>query len=379
MNYTIIGGGIAGLTTAIALKQIGIKAQVFESAPTIKPLGAGLVLAANAIKAYRKLGIAEKIIKRGRLLPTLNILDQRGRIITSADAEAIGKKYDLHNFAIHRAELQEALLEELDPSQITLNKRAIGFEKLKNQQIAVHFVDGSNHPTDILIIADGIHSVVRGQLLPESTVRYAGYTCWRAVIDNPGLPLHGASETWGKDGRFGIVPLADDKIYWFAVVNAPQNDLASRAYKAADLQLIFKDFHEPIPDILKHTHDDDLIWNDIIDLKPVQRFAFGNIVLIGDAAHATTPNMGQGACQAIEDAVILADELVRHDQPADAFTAFERRRLDRTHYIVHTSWSLGKIAQWSHPVLIPLRNALFRLIPARVQEKQMKTLLEVDF
>lgn len=379
MNYTIIGGGIAGLTTAIALKKTGINAQVFESAPAIKPVGAGLMLAANAIKAYRKLGIAEKIIKRGRLLPTLNILNQSGRIITAADADAIGKKYDLHNFAIHRAELHKALLEELDPDQIILDKRAIGFEHLENNKIAVHFADGLNHPTDILIVADGIHSVVRQQLLPESTIRYAGYTCWRAVIDNPGLPLHGASETWGKNGRFGIVPLANDKIYWFAVVNAPQNDLLSRAYKVEDLQGIFKHFHEPIPNILKHTHDDDLIWNDIIDLKPVRRFAFSNIVLIGDAAHATTPNMGQGACQAIEDAVILADELAKHDQPARAFTAFEQRRLNRTHYIVHTSWKLGKIAQWSHPVSITLRNALFRFIPERVHEKQMKTLLEVDF
>lgn len=379
MTYTIIGGGIAGLTTAIALKQIGIDAQVYEAAPTIKPVGAGLVLAANAIKAYRKLGIAEKIIKRGKLLPLFSIFDERGRIITSADAKEIGKKYDLHNFAIHRAELHEALLEELNPDQIILGKRAIGFEHLKNNKIAVHFADGSNHPTDILIVADGIHSAVRQQLLPKSTIRYAGYTCWRAVIDNPGLPLHGASETWGKNGRFGIVPLANDKIYWFAVVNAPQNDPLSRASKVENLQGIFNHFHEPIPDILKHTHDDDFIWNDIIDLKPVQRYAFGNIVLIGDAAHATTPNMGQGACQAIEDAVILADELAKHDQTANAFTAFERRRLDRTHFVVNTSWNLGKIAQWSHPVFITLRNALFRLIPERVHEKQMKTLLEVDF
>lgn len=379
MKYTIIGGGIAGLTTAIALKKIGIDAQVFESAPAIKPVGAGLVLAANAIKAYRKLGIAKKIIKRGKLLPLFSIFDERGRIITSADAKEIGKKYDLHNFAIHRAELHEALLEELNPDQITLDKRAIGFENLKNNKIAVHFADGSNHPTDILIVADGIHSAVRQQLLPKSTVRYAGYTCWRAVIDNPGLPLHGASETWGKAGRFGIVPLANNKIYWFAVVNAPQNDALSRAYKVADLLRIFNHFHKPIPDILKHTQDDDLIWNDIIDLKPVQRFAFGNIALIGDAAHATTPNMGQGACQAIEDAVILADELAKHDQPAHAFTAFEQRRLNRTHYIVNTSWNLGKIAQWSHPVSITLRNALFRLIPERLHEKQMKILLKVDF
>ncbi|MBK7869997.1 MAG: FAD-dependent monooxygenase [Saprospiraceae bacterium] len=379
MKYTIIGGGIAGLTVAIALKKIGIHAQVFESAATIKPVGAGLMLAANAIKAYQKLGIADKIIARGRLLPSFSILDQRGRTITTANTESIGKKYGLHNFAIHRAELHEALLEELDPTQIILNKKVTGFNHLNDNKINIHFADSSNHSTEILIVADGIRSTVRQQLLPNSKIRYAGYTCWRAVIDNPDLPLHGASETWGKNGRFGIVPLADDKIYWFAVINAPQNNSTHRDYKAKDMLRIFEHFHQPIPAILEHTKDSDLIWNDIIDLKPIQQYAFGNIVLIGDAAHATTPNMGQGACQAIEDAVILADELAKHDQPANAFVAFEKRRMPRTHFIVNTSWNLGKIAQCNNPVLIPLRNALFRLIPKRMNEKQMKTFLEVDF
>src|SRR5690606_10530502 len=146
-----------------------------------------------------------------------------------------------------RAELHEALLEELDPAQVITNKKAIGVEYLNDDKINIRFADGTQHITDILIVADGIHSAIRQQLLPESTIRYAGYTCWRGVIDNPGLPLHGASETWGKKGRFGIVPLADNKIYWFAVVNAPQNSSAHRAYKAEDILHIFEHFHEPIP------------------------------------------------------------------------------------------------------------------------------------
>ena len=380
-QYTILGGGIAGLTTAIALKQKGIRATVFEAAPEIKPLGAGLLLAANAVKAYQWLGIADKIIARGRLLPQFSIFVQQGRTMTTADAAQIGRKYGLHNFSIHRSELHEALLSELEPGQVMTGKRADGFETLQNGQIQIQFADGSTHVTDYLIAAEGIHSAIRRQLVPQSKLRFAGYTCWRAVIEMPknlaGLAV--ASETWGTDGRFGIVPLAPNKIYWFACVNAAPNDPALRQFKVADLQKTFRHFHQSVGDILENTCDTDLIWSDIIDLKPIPHFAFGNVVLVGDAAHATTPNLGQGACQAIEDAVVLAEELSRHSDPADAFAAFERRRLRRTHFIVNTSWRLGKIAQLSQPWLAGLRNTFFRLLPESLNERQMRTLLEVDF
>ncbi|MBV6439729.1 MAG: monooxygenase [Haliscomenobacteraceae bacterium CHB4] len=380
-QYTILGGGIAGLSTAIALKQKGIQATVFEAAPAIKPLGAGLLLAANAVKGYQHLGIAEKIIARGKLLPTFSIFDQQGRVITSADAAKIGQKYGLHNFAIHRAELHEALLAELEPGQVQTGKRAAGFERLSDGGLEVRFADGSTHRTDYLVVAEGIHSAIRRQLLPDSEQRYAGYTCWRAVVETPPSlkGLYVASETWGPDGRFGIVPLAGDKVYWFACVDAPQNDPVRSIFKVADLQQVFCRFHQPVRDILENTRDHDLIWGDIIDLKPISKFAFGNIVLIGDAAHATTPNLGQGACQAIEDAVVLADELGKNTDPAEAFVAFERRRMERVHFVVNNSWRLGKIAQLSQPWLAGLRNILFRLVPESVNERQLKALLEVDF
>jgi len=380
-QFTILGGGIAGLTAAIALKQKGIRATVLEAAPHIQPLGAGLLLAANAVKGYERLGIVEKIVAQGRALPTFTIFDQQGRVITSADAAKIGRQYGLHNFAIHRADLHEALLAELEPAQVQMGKRATHFEKLDDGSIKVHFADGSVHRTNFLIVAEGIHSAVRRQLLPDSEPRYAGYTCWRAVIETPESlkNLSVASETWGAEGRFGIVPLAGDKIYWFACVNAPQNDPAMRDAQVADLQRVFQKFHPTVQAILENTRDADLLWNDIIDLKPIEKFAFGNIVLIGDAAHATTPNMGQGACQAIEDAVILADELGKNAAPAAAFVAFEKRRLERVHFIVNNSWRLGKIAQLSHPWLTAIRNFLFRLVPGSVNERQLRALLAVDF
>lgn len=379
-NYLILGGGIAGLSTAIALKKLGIRATVCEAAPAFRPVGAGLLLAANAIQAYRKMGMAEKIISRGRLLPRFSILDQQRRILSTLDAEKMGRQYGIHNFAIHRADLHECLLAELEPEQLLAGKRATGFSKTDNGVLRVAFADGSNLEADYLLVADGIHSAIRQQLAPQAEERYAGYTCWRAVIDAGEIQLEEATETWGVNGRFGIVPLAQNRIYWFACVNAPEQDPEMQQYRVADLSRIFGKFHDPIPAILAKTRDADLIWNDIIDLKPISRYAFGPVLLLGDAAHATTPNMGQGACQAIEDAIVLADELAKNKQdPEAAFRSFENRRLKRTHFIVNNSWTLGKIAQISQPWLVGLRNMVFRMVPERVNEQQLRRVLEVDF
>ncbi|HNE29135.1 MAG TPA: FAD-dependent monooxygenase, partial [Saprospiraceae bacterium] len=246
-------------------------------------------------------------------------------------------------------------------------------------RLSLQFADGSAHATDCLIVADGIHSAIRSQLAPDAVTRYAGYTCWRAVIDDPGLSLSAATETWGKHGRFGIVPLAGGKIYCFACINAPQNDPRMAAMRVAELKKIFSGYHAPIPAILEQWRDDQLIWNDLADLKPLDRFAYGRVVLIGDAAHATTPNLGQGACQAIEDAVILAEMLKKHSDPEQAFRAYEQKRLPRTRFIVETSRRMGAIAQWQNPLLVCLRNVLFRLIPQSVNEKQLHQLLSVRF
>lgn len=377
-RFTIIGGGIAGLTTAIALNKAGIETLIFEAAPEIKAIGAGLVLAANAIKAFQKLGISEEIVTYGRLLPSFSVYNQKGELITRTDSRVISKKNGMDNFTIHRSKLHALLLSKLSADKIQTNKRAIDIEQ-KGNSIMIKFQDGTSYETDFLIVADGIHSSIRKKLLPDSHPRYSGYTCWRAVIDNTSLKIDESSETWGGKGRFGIVPLAENKIYWFACINANQNDMRMKQFTINDLKNLFVAYHNPIAEILKETKDENLIWNDIIDLKPIRQYAFKNIVLIGDAAHATTPNLGQGACQAIEDAVILADEIKGDADIAKAFRSFEKRRLKRTHYIVNTSWKIGKVAQLENNILIAIRNFLFGQLPASFNKKQFKRLYEVDF
>lgn len=377
-EITILGGGISGLTTAIALNRVGIKPMVFEAAPEIRALGAGLALAANAMIALDRIGIQDEVMQLGRVLPSFSILDQKGGLITKTDNQRLEALYGVDNFTIHRAELHRLLLSKIDPDSIQTNKRAVDVKQTQDS-VTIFFDDGSKHKSNFLIAADGIHSVVRKSLLSDSEPRYAGYTCWRAVINNTELDLAKSSETWGPDGRFGIVPLAQKKLYWFACMNAQPDDPAFKKYKVEDLLHHFGNYHEPIPKILKQTKDESLLWNDINDLKPINQYAFENILLIGDAAHATTPNMGQGACQAIEDAIVLMNEIDNKPDIIQAFKTFENRRLKRTHDIINTSWRIGKIAQMENPFLGHVRNFLFRLIPSSVNEKQLKKLYEVDF
>lgn len=377
-KVSIIGGGIAGLTTAIALRQKGIHANIYEAAPEVRPVGAGLALSSNAMRVYKLLGFMDEVISQGRLMSSFAVLDQKGEIITKADSETISKKYGLDNFLIHRYALHELLLSKLDPETVFTNKKATAFSNQKGQ-VLIDFEDGSSISTDYLIVGDGIHSAIRRQLLPQSTPRYSGYTCWRAVMDNSKLKINQSSETWGTKGRFGIAPLANDQLYWFACINATRNDPKMGAMKVLDLLANFKDYHDPIPRILEHTEDHQILWNDIIDINPISQFAFDRIVLIGDAAHATTPNLGQGACQAIEDAYILADEMAKTDDYPEAFRGFEKRRIARTHFIVNTSWKMGKVAQLENGLLCSIRNFALRRTPKNISEKQMEKIFKTDF
>ncbi|QDK78586.1 monooxygenase [Spirosoma sp. KCTC 42546] len=377
-SFTILGGGIVGLTTALALQKIGIRASVFEAAPVSKPLGAGLALAANAIKAFQRLGIADEVVQAGRLLDAFTIYDQHGRVVTRTDSRVISQKYGLDNFSIHRAALHQVLLHQLDNGVVHMGKRGIQINQ-QPDKVIIQFDDDTTHEADYLLVADGIHSPIRQQLMPDSKARYAGYTCWRAVVDATGLNLSEASETWGTAGRVGVVPLATNQLYWFATQNAPANDSRMRARTPNDLLRQFDSYHSPIPDVIARTPDNALIWNDICDLKPLARYAFDKVVLLGDAAHATTPNLGQGACQAIEDAVVLADELAKGGTVPDAFKRFEQRRLKRTHIISKTSRRIGTVAQVENKFLMMVRNGLFRLLPAKLNERQLEMLYQVDF
>ena len=379
-HYAILGGGIGGLSLAIALTRRGYHVTVYEAAPEWRPVGAGLGLAGNAIKAFRAIGIDQDVLAMSRVLKKVAVRSQSGKALMVTDSEEVSRRFGVtNNFTIHRADLHQVLISQLQPGTVQLGKACIDIVQHEHG-VTLEFKDGTRANHDFLIAADGIHSPVRKKLLPNSKTRYAGYTCWRGVTEHipQGLDMDETSETWGPGCRIGIVPMTHGRIYWFACVNASENNAILKSLAPRELLTFFKNFHAPIPELVENTPANRVIWNDIIDLEPLTQFAFNRVVLMGDAAHATTPNMGQGACMAIEDAVVLANCLDANADPIEAFRSFEQKRIRRTTKVVNDSWQIGKMAQWDNPLLTTIRNFALPFLPQSVTDKQFKFIYDVS-
>lgn len=384
-DFLIVGGGIAGLTAAIALQKEGFDVKVLERSGKIRNVGAGLGLGANAWRGLKLLGITKALGEKCEPLQKVKFLTPDGKAISILDLKGLNEKYGGAYFAVRRADLHKCLVRQLKPDTLHLGKKIVSFDQ-DETGVRIYTQEGETFEGKALIAADGLHSAIRRLCLPRAKLRYAGYTCWRAVVKRPvDTDLQGEFiETWGRKGRMGLVPLKDDQIYWYACVNAPTPNSAFNDFTTRDLLHLFGDYHSPIPEIIKETGDEKLIWGDIFDMKPKHRFAFHKVLLIGDAAHATTPNIGQGAGQAIEDALVLSQVVKHHlsqnkDGIEEAFLQFEQIRRTKTKKIISFSWQVGKVAQLDHPVLIGMRNVLMGMLPSFFLEKQFDKVFRTDF
>ncbi len=372
VKFIINGGGIAGLTAAIAIERLGYEAVVFESAHEIKPVGAGLVLQSNALNSLEYLKIEDQIIEASNPINQLVIVNENGKIVKQQKASSKYREL-FGGMAIHRHTLHSILQSYLDPRIIHTNKKAVSFSE-DDEKIILHFADGSSEKGDFIISADGINSAVRRQILPESNPRYAGYISWRGVIDNFTPRVIEATETWGSKGRFGIVPINENRIYWYATISGSIDDARLNRFGKTELMDHFKNYHPAVIKVLEQTENNGIIVTPICDIKPLNRFAYNRVLLIGDAAHATTPNLGQGACQAIEDAMFLHKELASTKNVYDAFKLFEQKRIKKAKFIIDTSRKLGAMAQIENMVVGAVRNLIMKFTPEFVTELQLKKL-----
>lgn len=379
-TITITGAGIAGLAIARSLEKKGYQPVIYEAAPELKPVGAGIVLAFNAMRAGTKLGLRDQLLRHGQSMGKAMIIDHQGRSLSQID---YFKKTDLFgdvSLAIHRADLQNILRNALRHTSIHLNKKVKAVIPHEHET-EIEFEDGTTTRTGYLIAADGIHSVIRTTLLPASQPRYAGYTCWRGIGTLPGTyPFKDTVvEGWGAGVRLGIVPLQDGGVYWFAVKNAMQNDLEMKNAGKEDILRFLEGWNREMLKVIEDTPSASIIWGDISDIAPLRQFAFGNILLTGDAAHATTPNIGQGGCQALEDAAVLLDCLDPQVPLEKIFKAFEARRIKRTKRVIETSRRIGRIGQMEGWWQTRLRNALTKSIPPGMSLKQIMWLNDTAF
>ncbi|MFN1216295.1 FAD-dependent monooxygenase [Chryseobacterium kwangjuense] len=369
-QISIIGAGIGGLTLGNILKQQQIDFTIYESAQEIKPVGAGIMIAVNAMQIFDRLGLKEKIEKAGNKIHGISITDESLKPITKTNILALEKKYNSCNVAIHRAELQKILAENIGYEHIRLNHSLKKIEKHENYTL--EFENGNHAETQIVFGADGIKSKIRNQILKTETIRNAGQKCWRGLVEFnlPEHLSHEAFEMWGKGKRFGFVKISEQKIYWYAVVNEEKHQLN------LELPDYFKDFHPLAVGILEATLKENIILNDIIDLSPIPSWHSENLCLIGDAAHATTPNMGQGACQAIEDAYVIGKLLENTRDFNHVFEEFQKIRRKKVDYVVNTSWKIGKMSQWEKGNA--MRNFFMRLIPESSSHKLAEKIVKLE-
>jgi len=364
----IIGGGIGGLAAAIALERVGIEAHVFERAAELREVGAGISLWANAIHALDAIGLGDSIRARSLSGARAEIRTWRGRVLSAVTYEQLIQRFGEAVVMIHRADLLAVLAQEIHPARLRLNHECAGFVQ-DADGVTVQFANGETARGDILIAADGLRGVVRAQLFGAGPPRYSGYTGWRAVL-RPKRPATAVSESWGSGQRFGIAPMADGRVYWYATQNAPEGQRDPEAQTKQNVLRLFRGWHEPVESLIEGCADDAILRNDIYDRDPLARWSEGRVTLLGDAAHPTPPNLGQGGCMAIEDGVVLAVCLRKSSSIGEGLREYEERRIPRTREIVLASRRIGDFSQWANPFLRALRDAAMWATPRRVTVRQ---------
>ncbi len=370
----IIGGGIGGLAAAIALKHRGYTVEIFERVAELHEVGAGLSLWANAIRVLDALGVGKEI--RAMALPESGggIHTKDGALLMHTTNAQLQARFGELSIMVHRAELHD-LLRQRVAQELRLGMACVAVQQ-DAEGVTATLQNGEVRHGDLLIGADGIRSVVRAQLHGEQAPTYAGYTAWRAVVpfDHTRLLV---GETWGRGARFGQIPMQGGRVYWFAACNAPP-DQQSTGGEKAELLRIFGDWHAPIRELIEATPAAAILHNDIYDRPPLPWWGAGRITLLGDAAHAMTPNLGQGACQALEDAIVLAHQLQTNADIPAALRTYETLRIPRTTMIVQQSRRVGWVGQWSNPLAVAGRNFLVKQLLSRLQYAQLAPIIGYD-
>ncbi|GCE06923.1 FAD-dependent oxidoreductase [Dictyobacter aurantiacus] len=378
MKILIIGGGISGLAVALALHRTGQDVTVFERSQEIHEVGAGLTIWPNAIRVLEQLGLGEVIPQIGMPAHYRTIRTWRGALLSQIEVDAIaGSPMRL----MHRADLQGALLNALRAASvpIVLGARCTGFTQ-DEESVHASFADGRSADGDLLIGADGIRSSIRAQLFGTPNIHYTGYTSWRGIaeVEERYIPLGISSETWGVGRRIGLIPLIHGRMYWFAAYTTPegQGKEQSPEERKQQVQSLFQGWHDPIAPILEATEASRFIRNDVYDIEPLTHWSQGRVVLVGDAAHAMSPNMGQGGCQAIEDAPVLAECLQSGSDLPTSLRAYEERRKPRTSRVARQSRRIGQLSQVNNPQLYTVRNVLVKALYTQALSKELKWLLQ---
>jgi 2-polyprenyl-6-methoxyphenol hydroxylase-like FAD-dependent oxidoreductase len=380
-DVLIQGAGIGGLTLAIALQQRGYGVRIVERSAGLSEVGAGIWMAANPMQVFDRLGLAGKILDAGWIVKFIHLLDAKSGEIQTTDMSAIAKQFGFETVALHRAVLQRILFEHLVPDTVSFSCEVQSFASGPDS-VSVELSDGSSCQAKVLVGADGINSQIRKQVKLGGDKRYSGSSSYRAIARNANILVpdrsHDAYEVWARRCRVGFSKVNSSDYYWYMTFDAPVGETSSTEQMRSHAESLFRLHFPQWIELLQLTPPEEILRTDLSDLKPLPRWSSGRVGLIGDAAHATTPNLGQGGAMAVEDALALADSFSKAGLNETAFEQFEHLRRKKVDWTVATSWSIGRICHLGNPVARGLRNAALKHTPKRVTDKQFQRLYSLE-
>ena len=340
LDILIIGGGIGGLTSAKALRDRGFSVTVIERDPDWTVYGVGIIQQGNVLRAAETLGILAGYAAAGVGFDAVEVYAPNGMMVARVPSPRLLPDYPA-NLGVGRRQLQKVLADAARDAGavIRLGVTASAIDD-DGQAVRVTFSDGSAGRFDIVIGADGVYSQTRAMVLPDAEQpQFTGQAVWRYNLPRP-ADLDALKVYNGPTG-VGLVPISADLMYVYVTTPEPDNPRYPRAGLAAAMRAKMAGCAPAIRELAEQITDDDgVVYRPLEGMLVEGPWHSGRVVLLGDAVHATTPHLGQGAGMAIEDSIVLAEELARHASVAEAFAAYRARRFDRCAYIVRSSLAI---------------------------------------
>ncbi|MFC4139800.1 MULTISPECIES: FAD-dependent monooxygenase [unclassified Microbacterium] len=368
----VIGAGLGGLAAAAALRRRGWAVHMYEKGPWPGPAGSGLAMMPNALRALDAFGVGDTVRGLAAIQGDGGLRRADGRYLARTSAAAVQARFGDPMVVLERARLAAILRDAAADVPLHSGAPAVVVDAGDAERAAVVRTSEGDEDAELIVAADGVHSAARAELFPEHPgLRQTGWTAWRFIVAASAAVQTG--ETWGGAGVVGLVPLADDRTYFYAAAVAPVGQRAADDERA-ELLRRFGDWHAPIRQLIESSVPDAVLRGDIAELAaPLPALHRGRVALLGDAAHPMAPFLGQGACQAIEDAVVLAHAL---DGP-DGLVGYTAARRGRTADVVRRSHRMGALALLRSPVARTLRDTFLRTVGSLSSDTAIRELIPV--
>ena len=312
LKVIIIGAGIGGLTTGIAMRRAGYEVEIYDRVGQLRPAGAGISLWSNGVKVLNRLGLGDKMAKIGGTMNRMEYRSHTDELLNHINLMPLIETVGQRPYPVARTDLQNMLLEAFGPDDVQLQMKCVAVEQDETSATAI-FADGHRTTGDLIIGADGIHSTVRQHVLGHDTQpRYADYVNWNGLV--PASPDLADDDVWvlyvGEHKRASMMPVGDRRFYFFFGAPMAKGTVVDPEHRQAELAKIFQGWPPSVQRLIERL--DPLQTNrlEIHDVDPLERLVHGRVALLGDSGHATTPTLGQGGCQAMEDAEVLSRSLV---------------------------------------------------------------------